>query len=89
MTKRSHAYSRQQTTHDADAEQFGIIVHKTQQPPSKLTCGDPLDALVMAISYLRNGYHVLLTDATVEALADDRAGAKLDALASRYRAARV
>jgi hypothetical protein len=88
MTKRNHAYSAQTVTHDP-GEAFGIIVRKTQQPPTRLTAGDPLDALVMALGYLREGYHVLLTDATVEALRDDSAGAKLEALADRYRAARA
>jgi hypothetical protein len=88
MTKRSHSYGKNTVTHDP-GEAFGVIVYKTQAKPARLTCGDPLDALVMALGYLREGYHVLLTDPTVDALRDDSAGAKLEALADRYRAARA
>jgi hypothetical protein len=88
MTRRNHRYGHNTSTHDS-SEAFGIVVHKTQADVSRLTAADPLDALVMAIGYLREGYHVLLTDATVEALRDDRAGAALERLAQQYRSARV
>ncbi len=89
MPKRNHLYSSSTRTHDAAGEPFGIVVYKTQQTPSRLTCADPLDALVMALSYLREGFHVLLTDPTVEALKDDTRTVALDRLAERYRAARL
>jgi hypothetical protein len=49
-------------------EAFGVIYYKTGTRPSRQSAKEAVDALVIAIEYLRRGYHVLLTDATVEAL---------------------
>jgi hypothetical protein len=57
-------------THNA-RERFGVIVYRTlQRATTRLSAETPVDAVVIAIEYLRQGYHVLLTDATVAALAE-------------------
>lgn len=49
-------------------EPFGAVVYRTGCAPSRIRAATPVDALVTAVTYLREGYHVLLTDATVAAL---------------------
>jgi H2-forming N5,N10-methylenetetrahydromethanopterin dehydrogenase-like enzyme len=49
-------------------EEYGIVFYKTGATPAKITAESPVGALAIAITYLRHGYHVLLTDPTVEAL---------------------
>jgi hypothetical protein len=53
-------------------ELYGIVAYMRGpgSVPSKLTCDQPVDAVIMAIEYLRQGYHVLLTDRTVAKLAE-------------------
>jgi hypothetical protein len=76
------------STHNAD-EPYGVVVrHKSGGPPRRLTCEQPLDAVIMGIEYLRKGYHVLLFDSTVEALAEQD-GADGPRLTRAARAARA
>jgi hypothetical protein len=65
-------------SHSNAGEAYGLVVTRRgpHSKPSKLTCETPVDAVVSAIGYLRKGYHVLLTDATVAALAEQ--GGELD-----------
>jgi hypothetical protein len=79
------------STHNA-GEAFGVVIrHRRGGVPRRLTCDQPLDAVIMGIEYLRKGYHVLLTDSTVEALADKDAadGPRLARTARAARAVRA
>ncbi len=49
---------------------YRVLVWRGTEDVTRLGYGDPLEALLTAITYLRRKYHVRLSDATCDALED-------------------